>query len=430
MNRIAFTDVTPQIQQQTAFFANVSSAHPVWVEDQYYDPTDTTVILAGSLFRNAVNHHVLVISVNPTTGQEIKREQAILVSTDGPILRFADRVESQLPPNSRIAYLTLPKVSGTKPALVASLGSTTANRPNLALYYATGGFSWTTDYLARLNVGNDHMDLDAIASVMNQSGLAFDNATLSFVSGTVHREQIYAPEARTLGHVTTTDAYAVNSASDRAARQALLDYYLYTVPHPVSLDSNQTKQISLFSAESVPVSLVYEIDDSNPPDYTSPNGDVYSLPLETYVAFTNQGKGLGIPLPAGVVHLYKQDTAGGDQFVGEDSIDLTARGAAVRLDVGKPFDIKAERVQTSFRTAIKPYPPYPARTFYYADYRISINNAKPKPVAVRIIETMAGQWEIDSESLQHVKMSSNRVKWTLDVPAYGSASLTYSVVAQ
>jgi hypothetical protein len=430
-NRIAFGDVSPQIQPQTAFFTDVASAHPVWVNDQYYDATDTTSLAASTLFQRAVNHHVLVITIDPVTGRETKREQAILVSTDGPILRFADRIENQMPPNSRIAYLSLPYVAVTKPALVASLGSTSASRPDLALYYTTGGFSWTTDYLADLNAASDRMDMDAIATVTNQSGLAFDNASLSLVSGAVHRVQSYAPKAAAFGRVTTADTYSIN-AVNRAGRQALLDYYLYTVPHPVSLDDRQTKQITLFSAEGVPVSLVYEIDDENPPDYSASDGDEHPLQIGSLIAFTNEGKGLGIPLPTGIVHMYKKDSFGIDRFVGEDTIDLTGRGADVRLNVGEPFDIKASRVQTSFQMVDQPLVSQtsPQRTFYYSDYRITVVNAKTKPVVVNIIETMSGDWQIYQETLTHTKLSTDHVKWTLSVPASGSASFIYAVVVK
>jgi hypothetical protein len=430
-NRIAFGDVSPQIQPETAFFTDVASAHPVWVNDQYYDPTDTTNLAASTLFQRAVDHHVLVITVDPVTGRETKREQAILVSTDGPILRFADRIENQMPPNSRIAYLSLPNVARTKPALVASLGSTGASRPDLALYYTTGGFSWTTDYLADLDAASDRMDMDAIATVTNQSGLAFDGASLSLVWGSVHRVQSYAPQAATLGRMTTADVYSVN-ADNRAGRQALLDYYLYTVPHPVSLDDRQTKQITLFSTENVPVSLVYEIDDENPPDYTAQDGDDHPLQIGSFIAFTNESGGLGIPLPAGVVHMYKKDSFGMDRFVGEDTIDLTGRGAAVRLNVGEPFDVKASRVQTSFQMVEQPpvNPVTPQRIFYYSDYRVTVDNAKTKPVTINVVETMSGEWQIYQESLTHTKLSADRVKWTLTVPASGSASFIYAVVVK
>jgi hypothetical protein len=429
-NRIAFGDIAPQIQPQTAFFTDVASAHPVWVNDQYLD---SAVLTANSLYLGAVDHHVWVITVDNKTGQETSRRQAILVSTDGPILRFPDHVENQLPPNSRIAYLSLPNGYRTKPALVASLGSSTANRPDLAFYYTTGGFSWTTDYLADLNAASDHMDINAVATVNNQSGLAFDNALLSFVSGSVHRIQSYAPETSVLGRVTTVAASAMNNPDNRAVRQALLDNYLYTVPHLVSLDDKQTKQITLFTAEAVPVSFVYEIDDQNPPDYTSANGDAQTLLIDSYIAFSNEGKGLGIPLPAGIVHMYKTDATGNDQFVGEDTINLTPRNAAIRLDVGQPFDIKADRVQTSFQS-VDQVPPVnrlsPERTFYYSDYRITLNNGKAKSANVNVIETMSGEWQINRESLTHTRLDSTRVEWTVPVPALGSTMLTYSVVVK
>ena len=66
-----------------------------------------------------------------------------------------------------------------------------------------------------------------------------------------------------------------------------------------------------------------------------------------------QSAGLGIPLPKGIVRVYKKDKSGAEQFVGEDSIDHTPKDETLRLQVGDAFDVVAERSQTDFK-AVSP----------------------------------------------------------------------------
>ena len=54
---------------------------------------------------------------------------------------------------------------------------------------------------------------------------------------------------------------------------------------------------------------------------------------------------LGIPLPKGVVRVYKEDRQGMLQFAGEDRIDHTPDKGALKLKLGNAFDITAEKKQ-------------------------------------------------------------------------------------
>ena len=67
------------------------------------------------------------------------------------------------------------------------------------------------------------------------------------------------------------------------------------------------------------------------------------------VSFKNvKENGLGLPLPAGVVRVYKADATGAQQFVGEDRIDHTPKDETVKLKIGNAFDVVCERKQTDF----------------------------------------------------------------------------------
>jgi len=77
----------------------------------------------------------------------------------------------------------------------------------------------------------------------------------------------------------------------------------------------------------------------------SPTKDV----VQVFYQFRNDGKaGLGIPMPAGIVRVYQQDSRDGVQFVGEDRIDHTPKDETLSLKIGNAFDIVAERKQVTF----------------------------------------------------------------------------------
>jgi hypothetical protein len=142
------------------------------------------------------------------------------------------------------------------------------------------------------------------------------------------------------------------------------------------------------------------------------------LKVGTYVTFHNQGGDLGIPLPAGVIRVYKRDTSGTAQFIGSDRIDHTPKGEVVRLHLGDSFDVTAHKKQTDFHIV-------DGITFESA-YEIVLRNAKKtaRPSGRR---TDPGRLDDAPNSAPFTKTSSSTASWTLTVPPNGSTTLTYRV---
>ncbi len=57
---------------------------------------------------------------------------------------------------------------------------------------------------------------------------------------------------------------------------------------------------------------------------------------------------LGLPLPKGRLRFYRQDEDGQLEFIGENTIDHTAKDEVVRVYTGNTFDITGERKQLSY----------------------------------------------------------------------------------
>ena len=60
-----------------------------------------------------------------------------------------------------------------------------------------------------------------------------------------------------------------------------------------------------------------------------------------------------MPLPKGTVRVYKADTQGSLQFVGEDRIDHTPKDETIKIKMGEAFDVVGERTQTQFQRISK-----------------------------------------------------------------------------
>ena len=128
---------------------------------------------------------------------------------------------------------------------------------------------------------------------------------------------------------------------------------------------------------------------------------------------------LGIPLPKGVVRVYKQDAEGSLQFVGEDSIDHTPKDEKIRIKMGNAFDVVGGRKQTDWKKLTP--------DTYEAAFEISIRNHKKEDVVVKVVEPIPGAWTILSSSNDYKKTDAHMAEFTLTVPKDKEVKITYSV---
>ncbi|HEY8085869.1 MAG TPA: DUF4139 domain-containing protein, partial [Methylophilaceae bacterium] len=144
-----------------------------------------------------------------------------------------------------------------------------------------------------------------------------------------------------------------------------------------------------------------------------------------FVEFENKESAkLGMPLPKGIIRVYKKDAAGNAQFVGEDNIDHTPRNEKVRLKLGDSFDVTADKKQTDFKKL-----PNPAKgnTAIESAYEVVLKNAKKEAVTVTVQEPIPGDWKILKTSHEYTKASSNTAVWHITIPAEGATTLSYRV---
>lgn len=417
-NQLAWREVSAQMRPETALLRNASSPAGLRLIEQNFD---FDLLTPQKLLEKYVGREVDVISINPASGVEKRETATVLATNGGVVLRFADRIETGVP--GRLAFSGVPDNLRDKPTLVVTLASKSGGEQNLELSYLTGGLSWKADYVAELNEKDDRLDINGWVTLTNRSGTAYPNARLQLVAGDVNRVR----EEFVRGLPQPSVAKAAMAEAADMSQESLFEYHLYTLERPTSIADNQTKQVALMSAASVPVKKELQFAGQNY-YYSGQYGELgQKLKASVFVEFANKGEGLGIPLPKGVVRVYKKDSKGNAQFIGEDRIDHTPKNETVRLKLGEAFDVTADRKQTDFRklggTSRYNY-------VYESAYQLTIKNAKSEAVMVKVVEPMPGDWQVQSESHPHIKAAADTAVWHLTVPAEGKAVLTYRVLVR
>jgi hypothetical protein len=218
---------------------------------------------------------------------------------------------------------------------------------------------------------------------------------------------------------------AVPAPASGMSQEALFEYHLYTLNRATTLADNQTKQVALLDATAVPVKKELVLQGANYYYGTSVGQIGQKLKAGVYVEFENRESAhLGQPLPKGVVRVYKKDSAGNAQFVGEDRIDHTPKNEKVRLHLGEAFDVTADKKQTDFR---RRETTNQASYVYESAYEIVLRNAKAEAVTVTVREPVPGDWTMLEQSHPHTKVAAGTAEWHIAVPANGSATLRYRV---
>lgn len=411
-NALAWRDVSARIRPETALLRNPSQPGSFRLIEQNFD---FDLLTPQTLLEKNVGRRLRVISTHPTNGSESTEEAVLLSANDGTIVQFADRIESH--PPGRLAYQTLPNNLRAQPTLVIQLDAATAGRQVLELAYLSGGLSWKADYVGELSADEKQLDLNGWITLTNQSGASYPHARLQLVAGEVNRvrSEMTRNVMRAMPMAAAADVMPVQEEN-------LFEYHLYSIERPTSIANNQTKQIALLSAPQVSIRKEYRLQGTSD-YYHSPQAEFSDkLKVGVFMEFDNKAGNLGIPLPRGVLRIYKRDSNGNAQFIGEDSIDHTPRNDTVRLKLGNAFDITADRKQTDFqRIATNNRNLF----IYETAFQIVLKNARNAPVTLRIVEPIPGDWEITSESHPHHKDSAKTAVWQITVPAEGKTQLNY-----
>ena len=409
---LRFMDVSAQIMPTSVHIKSLVNPETLQVLEQNYE---YDLLNPQKLLDKYVGKEVKLYTKSPYTERE-EVVTAILLSNNGqPIFKIGDEITFGHP--GRIIFPGVPEDLNAKPTLVWMLENSLPSTQKIEASYLTSGINWRSDYVVTLNDKDDRADLSGWVTIDNHSGATYRNATLKLVAGDVNRAK---NEYEYKDKMLRVAEAAVKAPAPQFKEDSFFEYHIYTLERSATVKDNQTKQISLVTANNIPVKKELLYYGANY-YYYNRYGDVMSnQKVGVFVEIQNKKEhNLGIPLPKGTVRVYKADKEGSLQFVGEDSIDHTPKDEKVRIKIGDAFDVVGSRKQTDWKKI--------AYDTYEAAFEISLRNHKKEDVIVKVVEPIPGDWIMLSSSHEHKKSEAFTAEFNIPVPKDKEVKLTYRV---
>lgn len=347
-------------------------------------------------------------------------------SSGSPIIEVAGQLRFSLPGEPR--FPTMGDDGILKPTLTWQLTSDRAAKLDAELSYVTGGMSWSAAYNLISPEKGNILDIVGWVTIDNQSGTAFENASLKLMAGEVNK----LPMPRL---AMSADAFG-EAKTAAVTEKAFDEFHLYQLPRATTLRNGETKQVEFLRATGVKAPTLYIYDGAN-------------IPWENYRGFPEEGlrnnrefgtqsnpkvwvmrefkntkeNGLGLPLPRGRARFYRQDDADGrPEFTGENSIDHTPQGETVRIRTGDAFDLVGSRTRSDYSLSVK-------EDQLEEAFEIKLRNRKKETVEIRVAERLYRwvNWEIVQKSDEFMKVGFRNIEFRVTLKPDEEKVVSYRV---
>jgi hypothetical protein len=408
---LQFMDVASSIMPVTVQAKSVNNPDAFTVLEQNYE---YDLINREKLLDKYVGKKIKLVNVNQFKDRTSIVDAELLSNNQGQIYVIDGEIHLGYP-----GYPVLPKLPEdliAKPTLTW-LYQSTADKPfDLEVSYLTDNLNWKADYVVLVNADDTAADVSGWITLDNKSGAAYKDARLKLVAGNIHR----VADRRVREVQPYRGGIQLKAPAQPFVEKPFFEYHIYDLQRKTTVKNNQTKQVSLLEAYGAGIKkelLVYGIKTYYTRQFTERQP---KQPVNVYITFKNsKDNKLGMPLPAGIMRLYKQDTDGSRQFIGEDRILHTPKDEDVKLKVGQAFDVVAERKQTDFKQL--------STLMYETEWEITVRNHKDKEVSVGLIEPLPGTWQVVSKSHPFKKLDAFTIRFDVNVPKDKEVKVTYRV---
>ena len=421
---LSFTDVAAWIDPTTVAFLDLDDPKTTVIEQSF----QFDLVSPSKLTERYLGRQVVIRS--PIADTFSVYEVTLLSATQGQfVVQMEDGVHIVSATGAQITLGELPGGLLTKPTLNWKIANSSGGTHLTRTTYQTAGMTWRADYNLVLDGTDSAADMSAWVTLMNLSGASFMDADLKLVAGDVHRiePQGGGSGGRMLG------APRVMAMADEGGfeEKSFFEYHLYTLPRKTDVLQNSSQQIALF-----PPVANFKVVKEMIFDFTGGMGVSSEPMMDRAFVFGAQGKpsvfvhfenkkdeGLGMPMPAGKVRVYKIDPADDTlEFIGEDLIAHTPRNETVRIKLGEAFDVVGERTRTDFQLDS-------AAKRMSETFRIEVRNQKSTTQSVVVLERMFRwtNWKIEKASAKFDKKDASTVAFSVDVPAEGKKVIEYTV---
>jgi len=431
-NQITTTNVTTLLEPDSVVLRDPAGKIAFKVDEQNYD---AGVIDQNSLLQKYEGKTIQFSQGRTQDGKPITVEGKIIRATQPPLIETNDTMQFQLPgtplfPASTDGLLL-------KPTLRWEIFSAKAAHVAAELAYITRGMSWQATYNIVAPETKDvsaaeHVDVMGWVTILNNSGTEFPQATIKLMAGDVAKIQDLTVRNRMMMYDMAAAPMAAGGPGTPITQQAFDDFHLYDLNRTVSLRSGETKQVQFLESSDVTMSRIYEYDGSpdhnvinyagghnDQPSFGTGSNTKVNVRAEIKNAVANH---LGMPLPAGRIRLYRRDSGGQMEFIGEGTIPHTPTDETVKVPVGSAFDVTGSRKQTDFHVDQR------AHTIDET-YEITVKNQKTSPITVAVVEHLnRGQnWDLTAKSGDYTRRDSNTIEFPVTVSPSGEVKVTYTV---
>lgn len=400
VQEIRFTDVASQIDPTSVHFKSLTAPDQVAILEQNYE---YDLVSAEKILQKYIDQVVQLYT------KEGKIFEGKLLSAGGNVVLEKRDGSIQSIAMANVQNVDFPKLPAgliTRPTLVWYLSNEKDGKHRMETSYVTEGIGWHAEYVALVNHNDTQLDLSAWVSVNNQSGADYEHAKLKLIAGDVHR--VTPPLPRHMDY--EVQAMAKAAPARQFEEKAFFEYHLYTLQRAATIKNYQIKQLALFPTATTPVKKIFEYDGSK-------NEKKVNVKLE----FENTEKnGLGIPVPAGKVRVYKSDEDQSQVFIGEDQIDHTPKDEKIRLYVGDAFDVVGERKQMSYKQL--------GDRAREETWEVKLRNHKKEDIEVLVTEHLWGDWEIRETSHPYSKKDASTIEMVIPVKKDAEAIVKYTVL--
>jgi hypothetical protein len=449
-NQVQFTDITAYLEPDSVILRDPTSGRSIQILEQNYraDPVseqlllslnegktldflvqrgDKTEIVQGKVIRSG---YVSPPPQGAWYGAPYYGGAGGAPSSLQPIIEVGGKLRFGLPGTP--LFPTLADDTILKPTLNWVLQSDKPGEMNAEFSYVTGQMSWNADYNLVAPEEGDLLDMVGWVTMHNQTGKTFDNARIKLMAGSVNK--IEPPMA---GRFVAGEGYGVGGSiggfQPQVTEKPFEEYHLYELHRPSTLHDQETKQVEFVRASGIKSERIYiydgaKIDQSryqgwniesirqNSEYGTQSNPDVWVM--REFI--NSEANHLGMPLPAGRLRFYRQDTDGQLEFTGENEIKHTPRDETIRAFTGSAFDIKGERRRTDYHIDI-------GNRWLDESFEIKLRNHKKEPVVVRVVEHLyrGATWEITAKSDTYLKTDSQTIEFRVQVAPDSEKTVTY-----
>ncbi len=408
---LAYADVSAHIQPETVHLKSLASDAGVTVLEQNYR---YDLLSPDTLLKKYVGKTIKVYRYNEHTGVDEEKQAEVLSVEGGTVLKIDGQITSNFA--GRYAFPAVPENLVQKPTLVWLVSSSAADQ-RVEVTYLTQGLDWHADYVLSVDADDKLGDLNGWVTLKNETGTSYKKAQLKLVAGDVQR---VTPAQPPMSMPSSAPMAALAPPPPQFKEEGLFEYHLYALDRPTSLLDKEQKQVSLLSASNIALEkkLIFF---GQQYWFRSNFGQVIqNQKVGVYLDLQNKEQNhLGMPLPKGTLRVYKSDKSGQKQFIGEDTIDHTARDEKIRIKLGEAFDVVADRSEKSFRAL--------SSCASESEWEIKLRNHKDTPESVEVNEPAGGDWQIVSSSLPATKKDSSTFIFDVRLAPRSETKLTYVV---